>query len=323
MALSDYLYGGSQNLLTQFEQATAGGAPTNSGNSGYNYGPSTPSYYYDSMGNKYGSAAEANAANTKITQAKQAQEGIFASGRSAANSLVGGYDTQVSDFTRNYGASANSLNENRATNQLNLRRSMANIAASVRNGLNSGAVSLGNMNALSSGAADALRRAYAQQGSKQVTAARGDSALKERQYAEQQRQLELQKQDALRTQVQFRDAEVDRVYQETLAKLRALEAETAITGVVDIAGADRIKAQAIEALHNIDLMRDSRLGSAQFLSPQEIQQRASEMEAAGMGGFDPFKQAQDTSQEPKNSTPLSQFPLYVKSKEDTPLPVGA
>lgn len=287
-------------------------APANPASSGGGY--SGGGYDYGAAARAQ-AAAEAAARAAKVAQIQQAQEQIFQTGRLGGNTLVSNYDTQTRDFTRGIETGQQGINTNRATTALNLRRSMASIADDARQQTRSGASALGNMNALDSGAAEAYAKAIGRSSGKQVFQARNEAGLKNIDADRQQAALDQQRNDAIIGLNRNRDLEVDRVYQETLAKLNALNQEGGIAGVVDVGGADRIRAQAIEALHNIDLMRDARLANARALTPEEIQAEAVRLDQLGTAST-PFDYSPTNVYLPQDGPDLTNLPIYTRPRED-------
>lgn len=309
-AVSDWI-ANKNNFAPQAPAPAPAAAPAQAPTPVYSGG----GYGYDAGAARAAAAAEAAARAAKIAQVKQAQEQIFTTGRLGGNTLVSNYDTQTRDFTRGIETGQQGINANRATNALNLRRSMASIADDARQQTRSGASALGNMNALDSGAAEAYAKAIGRSSGKQVNQTRNEAGLKTIDADRQQAALDQQRNDAIIGLNRNRDLEVDRVFQETKAKLDALNAEAGIAGVVDLAGADRIRAQAIEALHAIDLMRDARLANARALTPEEIQAEAVRLDQLGAGAT-PFDYDQTNVSLPGSGPDLTNLPIYVKPRED-------
>lgn len=185
----------------------------------------------------------------------------------------------------------NTINTGRVNNALNLRRSMAAIASGVRQGMRSGGVDLANMNALDSGAADALARAWARAGGQQSGAANNEAQLKENEIATQQTNLDLQETQGLGKLKQWRDTETSRVSNKLWNDLQALEADSAAQGaggVVDLSVRDRMINAAAAELDAIDRATNAALGEIRGLSQAEIAQQAFQMEQAGTEVANPF-----------------------------------
>lgn len=303
--MADWLQGGGQQTLqnTGNPQGNVQNAPYYQ-NTGYPWipsgggsaAPAPAPVYNDVFGQSYGSQAQANAVNAAYNTALQTRGSTLSGSQSGVNSLEQQLADKSNAFTRDYGTQADALNLGRSQNALNLRRSMANIASGIRQGVNSGNVSLANMNALDSGAARALVKAYAITGNKQTGEARNQSALQDQQFATQEQTLNRYKEDTIASLNQFASVEVDRIGRDLEAKLAAIDQQAEAAGVPAdainvINDKNSLTSDAFRRIAVIQANRDKRINEARLLSPEEILARSIEMDNAGAAA-DPFQVSQ-------------------------------
>lgn len=217
----------------------------------------------------------------------------------------------------------NTINSGRAANALNLRRSMAAIAGGVRQGLRSGGVDLANMNALDSGAADALARAWARAGGQQAGGVQNEAELKAQELATQQQNLELQETRELGKLAQWRETEVNRVSNKLYNDLRELEAEAAAEGINDVVQMsirDQIINEAATQLDAIERTTKGELGKIRGLTDAEVQQKAFQMEQAGTQVANPFAVEAIGQGRQMGGAPIGQFNTTPRYRdEQTPV----
>lgn len=246
------------------------------------------------------------AAQIEAQRAAQAEANRIAGVRSLAAVKRGGIEsgaqTSLTDNRNTYNNDSqgfitgirqgqNTINSGRTNNALNLRRSMAAIASGVRQGMRSGGVDLANMNALDSGAADALARAWARAGGNQAGAANNEAQLKTNELNTQQQNLDLQEAQGLGKLRQWRNTETARVSNKLWNDLQTLEAESAAQGaggVIDAGVKDRMINAAAAELDAIDRATNAALGEIRGLTQAEIAQKAFQMEQAGTEVSNPF-----------------------------------
>lgn len=277
---------------------------------------------YDSGAAARQAAAQAEAVRQAaiVAQIATAQQGIESSGRLGATTYGDTYEKNVNDFLRTTEQGQQSINSGRTSNQLNLRRSMQNVTNDVRQGLRSGGVSLGNMNALDSGAAEALARAWARSGNKQVAGARNQAALKAGELDLTQANLGRERDDTARSLDLWRATEGSRVNDDLQTRLATLEAESAAQGVagrVDMGIRNRIIDAAIARLNEIDAMRQQRLAAARPLTADEVMAAAIRMDQEGAAA-NPFATEGPSVTTPEGA-PLSQLPLFTRKTDEDPL----
>lgn len=201
------------------------------------------------------------------------------------------YSNDSTGFVNSVRQGQNTINSGRTNNALNLRRSMAAIASGVRQGMRSGGVDLANMNALDSGAADALARAWARAGGQQSGAANNEAQLKSNELNTQQTNLDLQESQGLGKLRTWRDTETARVSNKLWNDLQELEASSAAQGaggVIDPAVRDRMINSAAAELDAIDRATNAALGEIRGLTQAEIAQQAFQMDQAGAEVANPF-----------------------------------
>jgi len=259
-----------------------------------------------SGGNVMGAMTTTPSVPVGPTAAEIAESNRISQGREQAGLRARGYETggrtSLTDIanefrTRNMGAvntlrsGQEDINTARANNALNLRRTMAGIASGVRQGLKSGGVNLANMNALDSGASEAMARAYARAGNQQAGSASNEAQLATNQLNTTQENLNRTRQQNLEELKTWRGTETARVSNDLWDKLATLEADAragGYGGVVDMGVRDRLIAEAAAQLDAIDSRTQQELGSIRGLTPEEVQARAMQMEQAGTEIVNPF-----------------------------------
>jgi hypothetical protein len=267
---------------------------------------------------KAAAAAEAARIANVRSSIDVGQQGIQGGATTTARDVGNTYDANNRTFVSTIQNGQDTINTGLANNALNLRRSMSSIASGVRQGLRSGGVTLANMNALDSGAADALARAYAVTGNKQTADARNQAALTNADLATQETNLMRQKEDSLTGLKTYRDTEVDRLSNDVLNKLKVLDTQGSaqgVNGVVDMSFRDRLIAGAVDRLNQIDNDRAAKLSGIKQLTPEEAAAKAAEMDQAGVAGVNPFQVDGPTVVSPtENGAPISQLPIFTRRK---------
>lgn len=252
--------------------------------------------------------------NLNVSQAADA-----AAGHQSATDTGNKYRNDVLGFLGNIEGQQNTINSGQTNNALNLRRAMSSIANTIRTGLRSGGVSLANMNATDSGAADALARAYAETGNKQVGGATNEAAIAGQDLQQQQGLLDRQKNEGLQGFDAFKQAEISRIRGDVTSKLQALDATGQAQGVnggVDMSIVDQVIQDAISQLAAVDQTKDTRLGGVAAFTPDQVNAKAAAMDQLGQGGASPFTTGQEgitlTGQDSLNGAPISQLPLISR-----------
>lgn len=282
---------------------SAGGRQFTSGGSSGSWLPSSSSTTMGTNGlatptsNLTTTAARAAAANAATVASNTRrninvkQGGYEGDARSTAQGNRMTYNNNAQDFVTNIRTGQNTINSGRINNALNLRRSMASIASGIRDGIRSGAVNLSNMNAMDSGASEAMARAFAKQGNDQAGSVNNDAQLKENELATTQTNLGMQREQGLGRLKSWRDGKVNEIstglYQK-LAELDATAQGEGINGGVDMGIRDRIVSEASSALDQVDAMTQGELAKISGLDYGQVQAEASKMDAAGAVASNPF-----------------------------------
>jgi hypothetical protein len=245
----------------------------------------------DSVGRRWSSQAAMNAnANNVRRNIGVKQGGFEGEGRTTAqgNRLAYGNDSQ--DFVTGMRTGQNTINSNRVNNALNLRRSMASIASGVRTGLRSGAVDLANMNALDSGASEAMARAFARQGNSQANDVNNEAQIAENSFLTEQNNLGLQREQGIGRLKNWRNAKVNEISTKLWQNLSELDAGAQAEGVgggVDMGIRDRVVGDASRMLDEVDAITQQELSKITGLDYGQVQEQATQMDVAGAGA-NPF-----------------------------------
>lgn len=287
-------------------------------------GSSVPAQTYTAQdGSTYGSAGAAAARNSQINAARDTgmlgRGGALSGAQSSVNSLENALLDKVTPFVRKVQAGVENINQGNANNLLNLRRTNQGIAGDVRTGNRSLGVRLANMNALDSGAAIAGARAYAQAGNSQTQDARNQATLKEQELTRSAEQLKRERDDAILSFNQFRNVSVDSLGRELENQLAAIHQQAVAAGVRPdffnvINDKNSVTDDAFRRLNEITNRRDAELAAAKFLTPEEAQALAVQMDAAGAAA-NPFAVGDIMLDTPEGPA-LGQLPPLAPARRD-------
>ncbi len=248
-----------------------------------------------------------------------ATQGSYEAGaRTGLRDVGNEYETKNNAFTDEVTQGQEGINSGLAGNQLNLRRSMEGIIRMIQQGIRSGGVALANMNAGSSGASDALARAYAKVGNQQTGDVRGDAALQEEELQKQQGALNLKRQQGEQSMGTWRDTETDRVKSDFGSKLQVLRSQADSEGLGDTVNTglvDQVLGEALQRLASIDQARTQKLSGVRQMTPDEIMKEAIRLDELGTVGT-PFSfEGPDVRYGGSNAPQGSDLPLFVKNKD--------
>ena len=311
---------GPKVLGTQaVSKPTGGGGDTGGGGVGGRGGGTgaqqvvKPQTYTDSMGRQWNNYGEFQRNQDKVRRnVGIKQTGYLDSARSSVSGARSAYNNDAEDFVTGLRQGQNTINSNRVNNALNLRRSMAGIASGVRQGIRSGAVNLANMNAMDSGASAALAQAFARQGNSQAAGVNNEAQIAENQFAAEQTNLGLQRQQGLGRLKSWRDNKVKDISNtlwQNLAEIDAMAQDEELGGLVDMGARDRIVADANNQLNEIDAITQRELGKIQSLDMGQVNEQASELDAAGALVKNPFAFEGGTVQWGHEPTPPAGAPI--------------
>lgn len=277
-----------------------------------------------SDGRWYPSAAAATAAKAEQTRrnVQTTQTGYQDAASQQATDVRNKYQNDVQKFLATIQNGQDDINSGKANTALNLRRSMSNIAGGIRQGIKSGGVQLANMNATDSGAADAMARAYATMGNQQAGDANNEAALKFGELDTTQVKLNRDRDEGVQGFDREREAEVSRIRGDLRNKLAALDAQAAaegVNGAVNMGIVDAVVNQAVAQLAAVDKMRQQRIAGVKALGMNEVNQRAAEMDQAGMEGTSPFSAGNEgiafgVGGESPMGAATSQLPQYARDE---------
>lgn len=235
-------------------------------------------------------SAKAEAENRMRRRIRIGEKGIKSAGKGRVNRLVNTYDDKTRNFLRNFGESQRNINTGQTNNALNLRRSLASTASDVRQGLRSGEVDLGNMNALDSGAAEAMSRAWARVGGRQTNEARNEAALQTRELDADQVALNQERDDTVRSLHNFYQAEKQAInadLENRLDNLWVQADEQGLGAEVHRGLRNQLLNQAIRRIRRLEEYRKNRMKDIYAFTPEQILQEAAKMDTAGVGA-NPF-----------------------------------
>lgn len=291
-------------------------------NPNYNPSPNVVQPTYSSTPVSSGPTAEEIQMARAREAVQKSQSAIKTGGAQTVSDVGNTFSTNTRKFVNTIGDTQADIDRNRSNTALNLRRSMASIINGVRQGLRSGGVTLANMNALDSGAADAMARAYSRAGGQQTGEARNVAALQNQEFDVNQKRLNREREEGWREFDVYRDTEVDRIRRDVRSKLVSLQASAVEQGLpegtVDMGIVSELVDDAIARLAEVDKVRSAALAKIRALTPDEVNARAYEMDIAGAEGLNPFAvngPGTIAPTAPTEGAPLSQLPIFVKRKE--------
>lgn len=248
--------------------------------------------YTDSTGKTWANyGAFQSAANNVRRDVGVKQGGHESEGRSTAAGNRLAYNNDSQDFVTGQRTGQNTINSGRVNNALNLRRSMSAIASGVRQGMRSGAVNLANMNAMDSGAAEAMARALARQGNQQAGTVNNEAQIAENTFQTDQNNLGIQRQQGLGRLKSWRDTKVNEISTKLWQNLSELDAQAqgqGVGGAVDMGIRDRVVGDASRQLDEVDAVTQQELAKIGGLDYNGVQAQVSQMEQAGQEVANPF-----------------------------------
>lgn len=293
-------------------------APTGGGGGGY---------YDPYAAQRAAAAAEAQRQAQVKAQAQQAWQGVVSGGDIAANDVGNVYADKVRPFLVDLETGVGNINKSRSQNSLNLRRTGSTVAGNVRQGLRSGGVNLANLNATDSGATRALGQAWARVGNQQMGSARNDAALKSGDIDVDASTLDKKKADTMSSFEQYRTAELNRLNQDLTNKLQAIVLDLQAQNTpnfINVAGdRDSIIGRLRDRFAGTDKMAGDRIAAAKYLTPEEVEARAYQMDVEGAAAS-PFDVVAPNVVAPQGTPfggpPLSQIPFMVRRREQATEP---
>lgn len=275
-------------------------------------------------GRWYANAGQAQAAQRADIErgVRTSQTGYRDAATQQATDVRNKYQNDTQKWLATLQNTQDEINSGLANNALNLRRSMANIASGIRQGIKSGGVQLANMNAVDSGAAEAMARAYATMGNQQAGDANNEAALAANEFGTQQVKLNRDRDEGIAGFDREREAELSRIRGDLHNKLAALDAEAAgkgINGVVDMNIVNAVVNQAVAQLAAVDNIRKQRLGGISAFDAARANQEAAKMDEMGMEGTSPFSAGTEgiafgQGGESPMGAATSQLPQYARDE---------
>jgi hypothetical protein len=226
----------------------------------------------------------------KQSEINQSRDNTVSGGQTTLANKGSEYSGNQQKFVNDITDSQNTINTGKATNALNLRRSMSSIAGGVRQGLRSGGVMLANMGASDSGAAQAMADAYGKEGNSQASDANNQAMLQDEQLNTQQVKLNRDKEQGIGNFQTWKDTQTNTIKQGLLADLGTLNQQAASAGLagVDLNQVNDLVNTALAQMAAIDARTAGQLGGVRGSTAEEANARAIEMDKAGQAGGNPF-----------------------------------
>lgn len=239
------------------------------------------------------------------------QSGYESGARTGMGDVNNQYRSSIQNLYNKSSDTQNAINEGRINNALSLRRTMQSIIGEVRQGLKSGGVTLSTMNALDSGAAEAMANAIARQGNAQSENANSQFQTQEDAFNTQQATLNRDLTQGKDNLSIWKDTETNRVRNDTFNKLAVLKADADAQGIniVDTGIADRVVAEGLNALKAID--DATNWAAISGLNPEQITQKAVQRDVEGRGA-PIFSVSGDNVMNRQGAVTTTQMPFYVR-----------
>lgn len=276
-----------------------------------------------SGGSVYNAAAAAKAAadaknlayiNDQVTGA---QAGEMNSGSVAGST----YNTQGLNLVDQLRQGQTGINQARKSIGMDQINSIKSLADEIKQGLQGGAVTLANSNALDSSAANAVDRIYANYGNTQRNVINNEAAVKNDQQDTAQSNLDLQRNEGVRNLQTYRDTVLDQIGNDTTQKLAAIDGIASLQGLqgkVDVNGIkNAVIANAQQKIADADAYIQSQLKGVAPMTPDEIATQAYELANKGVQSSGSGLTYQTLPTNPTQNlggAPNSQLPLYLKPK---------
>ena len=253
----------------------------------------------------------------------------------SANNLATGAGTQYGQAGTTYDQNNRNLiqtgqdtqgeiNTNRAKNALNLRRSMTNIAGGVRQGLRSGGVTLANMGASDSGAAQAMADAYGKIGNEQVAGAENEKALADEALQVQQTKLDRDLDNGIIDLQTWKATTTGNISTKLASDFGTLNAQAQADGLpgIDAGVANTLLTNALTTMAAVDARTATQRAGIKAWDTNTVNAEAARMDSAGVsgtptfstGGVDMFQPGQVSTTGNSNSgASISQIPLIRRN----------
>jgi hypothetical protein len=240
-------------------------------------------------------------------------------GRTAIGDVGNSFENEGLSLIEQIRLGQGKIDRSRENTAINRSRGMADVADSVRSGLQGLTVRLSNNNAMDSSAAGAGAQAYGKWGTKQRGAVQNQAFMEGREQDFEQESLDVSRGEGVRRLRTYKDTEARRISDEVRTRLADLAAEAAAGGLApgfDLESEVRAAiadGEARLAALDQDLL-GTRLGGIRGLSPDEIEANAHRLGQEGYvpsSGFD-YESAPEVGVGP--TAPISQLPIFTRRR---------
>jgi hypothetical protein len=319
---SPNIQGSSPNLQpavspigAHFAPAPASGGP----------GPTNPSAAVQAASAAAAAASAAKAAHDAgiqnyIDDGTQRAQNDAASATGTATTNYNNQALNLLDTSRQGQNTINAARTGIAQNQIQSVKSLVN---NIRQGLQSGAVRLGNSNALDSSAAGAVARIESQYGNDQTNVINNEAANKNNEQDIAQGNLGIQEAEGKRTLDSFKSTSIEQIgrdLQNQLLNIDQYAGLQGMTGHVDIAGLkSRAVADAQGKLAGVDQYLQNGMSGINPLGADAVAQKAYQLNNAGVVPSGPglsyqLQQPANAPAQQLGGAQLTQLPLYLKPR---------
>ena len=300
-----------------YENSGSGGIPIYTGGGGSQQS-AAPAYVDPWAGTVFGSTAGYNKA---VGDYGKQRDSMLNSINDATVNSGNKYNSSILDYLDSRKIQQNTINSNATQNELARQQGMSGIMDMVGNGVGSSGTLLGNKNAGSSSAGEAIARAYGTLGRQQASGVGNQFARGQEKIATDQGNLLLADETQKRHANEDKTSIINEIVNNARSQISALNSSglyASLPGQLDIeAKAAEIRQNAINELAKYDSVLTNGISGQAPMSAEQIRARATSMLNAGTAPEDAFNyttefpaQFQGTGQFP------SSLPIFVAPRKD-------
>lgn len=287
-----------------------------------NTGKNSPLPLLNPDGSVQGSSAGTLPAALTPAQVQAQQD--FSSGQTNANSLInsgisgaaGTYQGSILDYLSGLKQQQNTINSERVQDQLAKNVGTQGVLDMVSHGIQSGGVTLDNDNAASSSAGDALARAYADIGRRQLSSVGNQFAQSELKPTTDQTNLDQANTDEVRHSQLDKTTTINNIVNDATQKLTALNQMALYASIPDRINIDQqiqsIKQQAMDSLSAYDQQLSSGISGITPEGGSDVLSQAANLQNAGTAPTNAFQTNTNVPTQFQNTGPFpSDLPLFT------------
>lgn len=245
-------------------------------------------------------------------------------GQSAFRDVGNQFETGARGLANTVRQGQQGIDIGRQNTAINRMRSIGDLVGTIRQGIQSGAVKLANMNALDSSGAEGIAKAYSTFGNRERGSIMNQAALQNRDFDIQQKNLNIEEQEKVRQLRVASDTETDRITRDVTNKLQALDLEAQNGGLTTRLEVDQLKRATvqggIERLARLDKWLTGRLAEIKPMTSDQIEAAATRLNALGQIPANDLQYETAPGIEDGggglDGAPISQLPLFLRPPEE-------